>query len=484
MANDDVELVRAYATQQSESAFSTIVSRYLGLVYSAALRHVRDPQLAEEVSQVVFIILARKAPSLGAKTILSGWLYRTACFLARRAVKRELRRKRREQEAYMQSTLKETDSVWEQLSPLLDEAMLRLGQADRDALVLRFFEGRSLREVGAALGSNEEAAKKRVNRAVEKLRIFFKTRGVLLSAGAIAGLVSENSAHAAPAGLANTISAVAITKGATTGSPTLALVKGALKIMAWTKAKTAVVTGVAVMLAATVTVTEIHKHKTYPWQVRGFSYQLIEKAPPQVRLSPAKYPSSPGGSGTGAAGIMGLNQSASMVVIVAYGYSPRIIFSTELPHGSFDYIANLRSQDNFEALRREITRQWGITCKNETRNADAMVLQVKSGSSPALKTSAQRYPYGSIMGWLHSGDQLECRTQPLREFASFLEVTAKYPVVNETGLADSFDFDLDCNYTSVVNRDWDSVNRALDPLGLEIVQTNTPIEMRVIGKKE
>ena len=163
MTNDDMRLVREYAAHQSESAFATLVSRHTNLVYSAALRQTRDPQLAEEVTQVVFIMLARKAATIGAKTILTGWLYRTACYVSGSALKRERRRQHREQEAFMQSELDaKVGSTWNQLSPLLDDAMLRLGQTDRDALVLRYFEGRSLNEVGSALGASEEAAKKRV----------------------------------------------------------------------------------------------------------------------------------------------------------------------------------------------------------------------------------------------------------------------------------------------------------------------------------
>ncbi|MGA2853468.1 MAG: DUF6263 family protein [Verrucomicrobiota bacterium] len=249
MTNDDMRLVREYAARQSESAFATLVSRHTNLVYSAALRQTRDPQLAEEVTQVVFILLARKAASLGAKTILTGWLYRTACYVSGSALKRERRRQHREQEAFMQSELDaQADSTWNQLSPLLDEAMLRLGQADRDALVLRYFEGRSLNEVGSALGASEEAAKKRVNRALEKLRKLFEKRGVHSTTSAIAETISTNSVLIAPATLAKTATAVALAKGATASISTLTLIKGALKIMAWTKAKTAIVVGTAAIL--------------------------------------------------------------------------------------------------------------------------------------------------------------------------------------------------------------------------------------------
>jgi hypothetical protein len=151
------------------------------------------------------------------------------------------------------------------LSPLLDEAMARLRDTDRDAIVLRFFENKSLQEVGAALGLEERAAQKRVARGLERLRDFFAKRGVDSTATGIAEKISVNSIQAAPVALAKTISAVAITKGAAAGGSTLALVKGALKIMAWTKAKTAVVAAAVVILAAGTTtpiiVHVVHQHE-------------------------------------------------------------------------------------------------------------------------------------------------------------------------------------------------------------------------------
>jgi len=256
---DDQQLLREFAKTNSETAFAALVARHVNLVYSTALRFCGNPHRAEEVTQAVFIILARKAKSLGGKTVLSGWLYQTARMTAANVVKGEIRRQRREQEAYMQSTLNEPDpAAWEQIAPLLDDAMGRLGEIDRNAVVLRFFENKTAREVAAALQLTEAAAHKRVNRALDKLRKFFTKRGVIHSAAIIAGAVSANSVQAAPVGLAKTISAVAVAKGAVASTSTLTLVKGALKIMAWTKMKTAVVvSGVALLTVGTLTVTVV-----------------------------------------------------------------------------------------------------------------------------------------------------------------------------------------------------------------------------------
>jgi len=250
---NDHELLAQFARENSEAAetaFAALVGRHVNLVYSVALRHTGNPHAAEEITQAVFIILARKAKNLSAKTILPGWLHQTARLTAANYLRGEIRRQKHEQEAFMQTILTESanEDAWRQLAPHLDEAISKLRSKDRDALILRYFENKNLREVGAALGVEERAAQKRVNRAVEKLRHHFSKRGIGLTTAIIAGVISANSVSAAPVGLATAITTTVL-KGSTVAATTLTLVKGTMKTMTWMKIKFAIGVGVIALLA-------------------------------------------------------------------------------------------------------------------------------------------------------------------------------------------------------------------------------------------
>ncbi len=246
-------LVREFAASQSEPAFAALVERHIALVHSAALRQAGDAHLAEEITQAVFIILARKAASLGPKTVLSAWLYRTTRYAAADALRARRRRQAREQEAHMQSILNQPDAdIWAQLAPLLDDALAELGETDRAALVLRFIENKTAREIAGALRMEEAAAQKRVARALEKLRAIFVKRGIALTATVIAGAVAANSVQAAPAGLAVKVSVIAA-KGAAVTTSITTLVKGTLKIMTYAKLKLALGISATIMLAGGAT---------------------------------------------------------------------------------------------------------------------------------------------------------------------------------------------------------------------------------------
>lgn len=203
MPMEDTGLLREYARTGEEAAFATLVERHIGLVYSAAYRQLQDTQLAEDTTQAVFLLLAKKAGQLAHHPGLSGWLLKTTRYVANSHIRATQRRRQREQEAAMQTELNDSSpSTWAQLEPHLDEAMEALGETDRSVLALRYFENKSAAEIGQTLKLSEEAAKKRANRALEKLRKFFENKGITLSAGAIAVTLSANSVRAVPVGLA------------------------------------------------------------------------------------------------------------------------------------------------------------------------------------------------------------------------------------------------------------------------------------------
>src|SRR5258708_3986030 len=209
MTANDHELLSQFTGEQSQDAFAELVNRHLNLVYSAAFRQVRSHQLAEEVAQSAFTDLARNAPRLAPDTIITAWLYQVTRRTAIDVVRRESRRQLREQIATEMNAMNATAADWTHSEPLLDEAMHALDATDRAAVLLRFFENKSLREVGATLGTSDDAAQKRVSRAVERLREFFAKRGISVGATGLLVVISTNAVQSAPVGLAAAISTAA-----------------------------------------------------------------------------------------------------------------------------------------------------------------------------------------------------------------------------------------------------------------------------------
>jgi RNA polymerase sigma factor (sigma-70 family) len=251
----DSQLLEEYVSRNSETAFQSLVNRYLNLVRSTALRQVRNAPLAEEVAQAVFILLARKAALLrqSKNLVLGGWLYRTTCFVAARAARGEMRRQRREQEAFQMQQLSSADETWRRIAPLLDEGIEQLNPSDRDAIILRFFQGEPLRSVGGALGISEDAAKKRVSRSLEKLRAFFIRRGFTISTAVLATALAGQHAEAAPAGLAGAIGARALAHAGSATATLPALVAGTLRAWQWATVK--IMAGIGAAATAVIVLT-------------------------------------------------------------------------------------------------------------------------------------------------------------------------------------------------------------------------------------
>jgi RNA polymerase sigma factor (sigma-70 family) len=245
---NDGELLREYAECGSEEAFQVLVERHSGMVHGVAIRVVRNEPFAEEITQAVFVILARKAAGLRPKTVVAGWLYRTARFVALEAIRRERRRLEHEERLMQIEENTESASVWEQITPQLDEALDSLGKTDREAVVLRFLEQRSFAEVALALSTTEAAAKMRVGRALDKLRSALGQCGVAVPAAALLAALSSHGATAAPATLVASVTASALAHTGAVESSISGLVKGALMLMTWNKVKIGAVAVVLLLL--------------------------------------------------------------------------------------------------------------------------------------------------------------------------------------------------------------------------------------------
>jgi RNA polymerase sigma factor (sigma-70 family) len=239
MEADDMELLRDYIGKHSDQAFRTLVERHIDMVYAVALRQTQNAQFAEDVTQAVFIVLAEKAATIPQNTILAGWLFRATRFAAANVRRAEARREHWEQKAAQMEPTSPSQAEVEQVTQLLNEALEQLPALDRAAILLRFFESKSMEEVGRTLGTSESAAKMRLSRAVEKLRDIFRKRGVVVPAAAMFAVLSAHAAHAAPAGLASSIATSALLNQSS--ASTLMLAKGTLKVMAQAKAKKLVI---------------------------------------------------------------------------------------------------------------------------------------------------------------------------------------------------------------------------------------------------
>ena len=231
----DWQLLSAY-NQGDEGAFASLVKKYLPMVYSAAVRQVGDPHLAEEIAQSVFILLSRKAKSLSASVSLCGWLLRATRFIAKDALKMLHRRRQKEQELSVNLKIDQNlQPAWTSIAPLLDEALLALSASEQESVLARFFEGRNFKEIGERQAISENAAQKRLSRSVEKMKHFFERRGVRAAGAIIPAMLAANFAQSAEVRMVEAAiqAAHAAAQGKVIGGNSLLLADRVARLLAW-----------------------------------------------------------------------------------------------------------------------------------------------------------------------------------------------------------------------------------------------------------
>ena len=480
---EDNELLRSYAVDGSEDAFAAVVARHVNLVYSVALRRVGNPHQAEEITQAVFVILARKARALRVGTLLPGWLHRTAWFASDNFLKTEIRRRNREREACMQSLGDESEpDVWAQIAPHLDAALAGLGDKDRNAVVLRFFTGKKLSEVGAAMGTSEEAAKKRVNRAVEKLRAFFTERGVVLPAAALTAAMAAHSVQAAPAGLA------ASATGTVASGSTLALINATLKTLLWTQVKTWIPAAAAVLLAVGIAtgIWSAGRSSLIEAAIRNTDTPSLERAPAVLVLRPTRYPGPADKGAWSPRGFVAQNMGLNWLFSFAYdhGWWRRVVLPADASTGTYDLLFTLTDRPK-EALRREIKRQLGLVAYRETRMTDVLALEAATVAGARVSISEGGAATSSFPGWQQKSGMrtLTLTNQPMALLTQLVEGHLGVPVFDRTGWAGNFDLRLEWNAQTNAISEEETIRQAMaSQLGLRLVPGRESVSVLVVEK--
>jgi RNA polymerase sigma factor (sigma-70 family) len=416
MPQTDKQLIVELNARRAEEAFAALVRQHVNLVFGTALRQVGDRGAAEEITQNVFVALARASGKLAGHPTIAGWLHQTALNKSREWLRAELRRRRREQIAVsLASARADGDSVWSPLVPLLDEALLELREPDRLAVIMHFIEGQRFHEVGSALGLGEDAVRKRVDRCLDQLTQFFRRRGFALPALVAGAPLFTLASPAAPAGLAGSATTAGLA-AAHSAVSTLTLIKGALKIMAWTKAKTAAVAVTALILAAgttTIIVTQMQNAAgpapspapqpvlpTGPLadgtgpavpvgtvaddSVFEADWNKLWSAPPNLlvlrptRSTEVSGPLFASGQGGKGARMSGRCVSLGSVLEIAYDFpQTRMTLPADAPKGNLDFLVTVPANQR-EALQTEITKQFGLVARRETHDTGELLVVEKA----------------------------------------------------------------------------------------------------------
>jgi uncharacterized protein (TIGR03435 family) len=476
MPKQDNLLIAEFNAKRSDEAFAALVQQHVNLVFATALRQVGDRGAAEEITQSVFVALAQSSGKLGSHPTIAGWLHKSTVNKSREWLRSELRRRHRERIAVnLQVVEAEGDSVWSALTPLLDEALLELPESDRLAVIMRFMEGRTFHELGSALGIGEDAARKRINRCLDRLTSFFRRRGFAVASASLIPLSSQ----AAPVGLAASVTTAGVAATHSRAStPLLTLIKGTLKFSAWTKAQTAIVVGVGVLLAAgTTVIIHLHAKNRVVW---ALNYEALENEPPVVLIRPwLKVPGQAAGWYKLSNGkVIALHQPVAVMLGHAFGIqATRIIRLGPVPEGYYDYLVSL-PMDQKLALQKAVRERFGLVGRLETREVDVLHLTRVRAAAHGLRVAqkAQGSFRDDTGKWEFRGVQVGALAQKLEE-------SLGTPVIDGTGLTNVFDIDFTSAGRPFSLFSLAALRQAAqDQLGLELVPTREPITMLVVER--
>jgi len=466
---DDRELLRRYLDQDSEEAFTALVNRHVHMIYSVALRHCSSLDAAQEITQAVFVILARKARTLTPRVVIAGWLYNTARLTAITFNRANLRRARREEQSLMPTDANAQDEpqLWTDIAPMLDAAMAALNRTDRETVILSYFENKSIKQVGDALGASQEAAKKRLSRALEKLRLYFAKRGIDSTTAFIAGAIASNSVQTAPMAVVQLVGTSALAKAIAPGTPTTTLIEGTMKLMTWTRVKFVVYATTAVLAAAGGGVIAVKSVLASPTRAASDSLwaayaealsqstngtdaatrvsSIMSANPPMasIRLSPTNSPQrSPVGRGGRISGVgtgeghLLLGSFLGQVVRYVNHLDPnfpqaRIVVPGELLYSRFDYIDTMQ-QGGPEALRKALKEQLGLVARQEMR--------------PNLVLRARNTNLGGLHQHSDAASDYRSSNVTMAQLAQELTRQLGVEVTDHTGLTGGYDYSLNLHY--------------------------------------
>ncbi len=378
---DDRELLRCYTQSGNEDAFTKLVERYLGMVYGTAFRRTGNRELAEEVSQNVFALLARKATQLKPGAVIAGWLHRTTVLQSSHTMRSE-RTRTHKMKAFSESLsedIAEAQHEWNEVAHIIDASMNKLQPADRDVLFLRFFEGWTYRDIGHRFGKSESATQRHVTRAVEKLSHLLKKKGVTISSTALAAGLGPELTQAAPAGLAATVSQTALSSVSVTAST--GILTNLLLFMSQTKTSTLILAGCGLIVLCTgggiLLGKRHHPSSDVTNRSSGTPEAMVSSTP--VEATPAPQESTPPSLvGAPDNGVAALLQEA--VALLEKAATPKSVendvrgivsqlTTSDMPE-ALRFASNVSlDEEAGNLLREEIYRRWGALDGTEAVSA-------------------------------------------------------------------------------------------------------------------